>query len=243
MAIELSIIQQRGTIFIPKFIAYSIEQAKNYSDLLQGAKPLPVPLPTPLGVQGVQQPDALQNGGIWQLVRGILRVVFYPNRVDIVKDWISPRHVKEEDEFLSLCSTIFSTILSREQVTASRVAYAPIFARDKDSSFSDKMMWDVIFKNPSFCDSLPNEVSVTRNYRVNQMLKEREITLNFRSTFGSANHALPDGTVSTGSVLVSFDINSIPDSDYRFDQEMLRCFFDSALLFSDKMYNYFIEEK
>lgn len=240
MAIELSIVQQRGTIFIPHFISYNQENANKFSDVLQGAKIAPVPFPSPFG--GPMQVETLQEGGNWQLVRGSIRVIFYPNRIDIIKDWISPRHTKEEDEFLSLCSSVFSSILTRAKVTAARVAYAPLFARDKDSSFSDSMLWEAVFKDALFNNTQPNEVSVTRNYRIERSLGEKNVILNFRSTLGTANHTLPDGTIATGSVLVNFDINTVPEIDYQLDQGILRVFFNEVLGYSDEMYNNFIGE-
>lgn len=238
MAIELSIVQQRGTIFISKFLGYSPEIAAKYGDLLTGAKAIPVPVPSPFGIP--MQPEALQPGGTWQLVRGGVRVVFSPNRVDVFKDWISPRHVNEEKEFVSMCSDIFERILIRENVTASRVAYSPAFARDKDITFSDGIVWSCLLKKTSFAGLEPLEVSVIRNYRVTKVFKDKEYLFNFRTSFGSANHSLPDGTVATGSVLVNFDINSIPDKDYAFTPEVLKWFFESSLDYSDALYDNFL---
>lgn len=240
MAIELSLVQQRGTIFVPKFIGYSEDNAANYHGLLDGAKPIPVPVPSPFGVP--MQPEALQSGGNWQLVRGVTRIVFLPNRIDIIKDWISPRNEKEEKEFLELCSRVFGEILSHEGLTASRVAYAPAFARDKDSTFNDGLVWDCLLTKPNFDSLTPLEVSVVRNFRSKKIIAGKEYDINFRSSFASANHTLMDGTVATGSVLVNFDINSIPEKDYAFTLDTLKCFFDTALEYSNSMYNYFLGE-
>lgn len=241
MAIELSIVQQRGTIFIPSFINYSEENAAKYADLLPGAKPVPTPVPTPFGGPNMM-PEELQQGSSWQFVRGNTRIAFLPNRVDVFKDWISPRHQNEENDFLSLCKTVLGIVIDREKVKASRVAYSPALARDKDATFSEDMLWDVLLTKTTLGDVKPMEVSINRNYRVKRMLAGHEMMFNFRASFGSANHTLPDGTVATGSVLVNFDINSIPEENYQFDTSLLSAFFDSALGYSDELYNNFMGE-
>lgn len=241
MAIELSIVQQRGTIFIPVFLSYSEEKAAEYADLLPGAKPVPAPITSPFGGPNMI-PEGLQQGSSWQLVRGNTRIAFLPNRVDVFKDWISPRHVNEENDFLSLCKTILGAVLEREKVMATRVAYSPAFARDKDATFSEDMLWDVLLTQTTLGDVKPMEVSINRNYRVKRILAGHEVMFNFRTSFGSANHTLPDGTVATGSVLVNFDINSIQEGNYQFETNLLNAFFDSALGFSDELYNNFMGE-
>ena len=240
MAIELSIVQQRGTVFIPIFLGYSPENVSKYSGIFPGAKPAPVPVPSPFGAP--MQPENLQQGGIWQLVRGGTRIVFLPNRVDIFKDWISPRHNNEEKDFLSICSAFFGELLTMEGITASRVAYSPAFARDNDSSFSEDIVWAHLLAKPSFEGINPQEVTIARNFRVTKQLEGEEYVFNFRTSFGSANHTLPDGTISTGSVLVNFDINSDQRADYAFTPETLRSFFDASLSYSDSLFKFFLED-
>ena len=244
MVIEMNVIQQRATVFISSFIGYSPEAVDRYKDLITGAQPAPVPpvqqFPVPLPALPVVD---LQPGSTWQLVLGQMRVVFTPNRVDVIKDWIGPRNSNQIQAFLNECKVILQKIIERESrgCEVLRLAYAPVFAHDTVSGFAPSQVWACLLRNPEFCGGPAQEVSIVRNYRSPRELKGREFVLNFRSVIGDANRFTPDGMFLSAGVLANLDINTIAEGNYRFSLEEVLDFFTKSESYANELYDFLFE--
>ncbi len=237
MVLEMNIIQQRATIFISSFISYSPAAVDRYGDLIIGAQPVPVPqvqqFPVPMPATPISN---LQIGSIWQLVFGQMRVVFTPNRVDVVKDWIGPRQSIQTEEFSGICRGIIGKILERERCEVLRVAYAPVYAHDVGSDFAPNHVWSRLLTKPEFDRTPAQEVSIVRNYRVVRLLGGKGYVMNYRSVVGDANRFTPDGAFLSAGVMVNLDINTVADNNYRFSFQEVSDFFAKSESFANELF-------
>ena len=204
-----NVFQLRGTIFISKFIGYSTSNSAWLKQLFPNTIECPIPQTTiqfsPGSLQITQQPQ-LEENAPWQLVEGNTRIVFNPNRIDIIRDVVTVQD-SAEDNFCNFCSDAFLKIVESQSLVPTRLAYAPIYAKDRDDSFNSMMLWNNLLTHPSYGDIKPEEVSLTYNYRVEKSIGERSVPINFKTFISDAQKQLPTGIVS-GCVTISLDINT-----------------------------------
>ena len=235
-------IQLRGTIFMPAVIGYSQANVEKYRVVLEESVVAPVP-PTaiiPLAPINIQLPQEsfFQENGPWQLIKGALRVVFFPNKVDIIQESVNIKG-SSEPEFCKLCSKIFSNIIEIASVDANRLAYAPIYAKDQDGAFNAQEFWASMLNTTSFEGSQIEETNITSNYKVNKIINKKKVIINFRSVFSDAIRNIAPGVSIKGSVMMSFDINTavIPNHQDHFSQSDIFDFFSSVQDWSNEFYS------
>ena len=212
-------IQLRGTIFMPAVIGYSQANVEKYRVVLEESVVAPVP-PTaiiplvPINIQ-LPQESFFQENGPWQLIKGALRVVFFPNKVDIIQESVNIKG-SSESEFCKLCSKIFSNIIEIASVDANRLAYAPFYAKDPDGAFNAQEFWSSMLNT-----------------------NKKKVIINFRSVFSDAIRNIAPGVSIKGSVMMSFDINTavIPNHQDHFSQSDIFDFFSSVQDWSNEFYS------
>lgn len=236
-----NVIQLRGTLFLPVIIGYSSANSEKYKLLLDGALVQPVSFPVPNGLQYTQE-AALQENGPWQLVRGNTRIIFFQNKIDIIQDIILPKDTFET-EFCSFCAEIFSRILEIANTTSTRLAFAPIYAKDPDATFNSTVFWNAVLKHATFDGSNIEEVNITCNRKVEKSINDNLYTINFRSVLSDATRTLA-GLVFGGSVMISFDINTaiLPEKTFQFDSDDIKSFFANVVLWSNEFFNNTLSE-
>lgn len=216
--LSFNVIQLRGTIFLRKTIGYSLDNEEKYKGLLPDSVSAPINTPSiQIGASSFQiVPDAkLEEGASWQLIARNTRIVFSPMKIDIITDIVAQQGAVESD-FCTFCSKIFQSILEIESESASRIAFAPIYAKDRDEVFISQQLWDQQLRHTSFSGSNIEEVNITFNYRVQKSVGEHTCIINFKTIIGDAQKQLPSGEVITGCVTISLDINTAFDQNKQF---------------------------
>lgn len=241
-----NIIQLRGTIFLPTVIGYSQANVDKYRTVLEESVVAPLPATTiipliPLSIQ-LPQDSTLQENGPWQLIKGALRVVFSPNKVDIILDSVNTKG-STETEFCQTCSTIFNKILEKSSVASSRLAFAPTYAKDHDETFDAQRFWGVMLANSTYGGATIEDVNLTSNYRVNKIIHSENVVVNFRSVFSDAVRNIAPGVTIKGSVMINFDINTavIPNKPTSFTQPDVDDFFANVHKWSDDFFSALIK--
>lgn len=205
-----NVIKLRGTIFLTKTIGYSSANELKYKELLPNSVAASVAPPTiQLGPAGLQliQDSKLEEGGSWQLIAGDTHVVFSQVKVDIIRDVVAPLNSVESD-FCSFCSRLFKSILEKEGVPANRLAFAPLYAKDSDSLFQSKQLWQSQLRYATYEDADIEEASLTYNYRVKKVVGAKESIINFKTSISDAQKQLPSGLIIQGCVTINLDINT-----------------------------------
>lgn len=241
-----NIIQLRGTIFLPTVIGYSQANVDKYRTVLEESVVAPLPATTiipliPLGIQ-LPQDSTLQENGPWQLIKGALRVVFSPNKVDIILDSVNTKGSTEAD-FCQTCSTIFNKILEKSSVSSSRLAFAPTYAKDPDETFDAQCFWGTMLANSTYGGATIEDVNLTSNYRVSKKINSENVVINFRSVFSDAVRNIAPGVTIKGSVMINFDINTavIPNKTTSFTQPDVDDFFANVHKWSDDFFSALIK--
>lgn len=210
-----NVIKLRGTIFLPKTIGYSSANELKYRGLLPNSVAASITPPTiqisPAGLQVIQD-SKLEEGGSWQLLAGDTHVVFSQVKVDIIRDVVAPLNSVEID-FCAFCSRLFRIILKEEGLQANRLAFAPLYAKDRDDNFQSKLLWHDQLSHSTYENVDIEEVSLTYNYRVEKKIIGQKRTINFKTIISDAQKQLPSGVIIQGCVTISLDINTAVDQN------------------------------
>lgn len=205
-----NVIKLRGTIFLPTTIGYSSANEQKYKELLPNSVSASVTPPTiqigPAGLQLIQD-SKLEDGGSWQLIAGDTHVIFSQVKVDITRDVVAPLSSVESD-FCAFCSRLFKVIMEKEGVSANRLAFAPLYAKDSDALFRSKQLWQNQLRYATYEDADIEEASLTYNYRVKKVFGDKEHIINFKTSISDAQKQLPSGVVIQGCVTINLDINT-----------------------------------
>lgn len=227
-----NVIKLRGTIFLPKTIGYSSANELKYRELLPNSVAASITPPTiQIGPSGLQliQDSKLEEGGSWQLLAGDTHVVFSQVKVDIIRDVVAPLNSVELD-FCAFCSRLFKIILKEEGLQANRLAFAPLYAKDRDDVFQSKMLWHDQLSHSTYEDADIEEVSLTYNYRVEKVIGGQKRPINFKTIISDAQKQLPSGVIIQGCVTISLDINTavIQNSPVVFAEAEVEDFFSNV---------------
>lgn len=232
-----TILQMRGTIFTQP-IGYSIENCNKLKPIID--KYSLALCPVQLILNGVPK---LTENSPWQLLSGnnLFRIVFINDKIDIIQGFKQEEEY-DESSFIQECKFIFKTILSTMEYKVKRVAFAPNFAFDNNSSFSSDLFFSNILTKNSFKGSSAKNVDLTNTFRVKEKLGSNDIDINY------VIKIFQGGKIQNGVIkeclLANLDINSVPllplNTSFP-DNEIIDYFFDGALEMKKNILNMYFD--
>lgn len=231
-----SIVQLRGTIFTPVAIGFTEDLKNKFLPLLPDGQVQPViapflpQTPFPVGQQ-------MTLGGPWRIVKDGRSIVFNPQSVDVVEGRYND-YISSEEEFAEFCVKVLSAITECLNYNT-RLAYCPTFAMDQQDGFNCKDWWATMFASTTQAGVNMQEVNLTYVLKKGFDLNGKKLTLNM-------HHNIFDGfrynnnVKEKDSIIITLDINTVPQSDLRLDSADVKLFFEKALKEKEKlMTNYF----
>lgn len=214
-------IQSRASLFIPRFINYSEENKNKYLSLLDNPKieTLEGFLPT------VQKEEAP-----WSICSGYYRLVFLPNRVDVISTEISDNE-KLGEEFIEFVNKCFRTIIANENVNAERLAYAPSLAIDSNEGIDMNTFFNSFLQSPQFNNCNPHRTNVKFDYLITENIDNKTIPINYIIKFTTGEKKEEkDGKLETSKVIiVDIDINAKSSDNLKLDNLFIITFFKSRI--------------
>lgn len=232
-----SIVQLRGTIFTPIAIGFTEELKNKFLSLLPDGQVQPVIAPflpnTPFSM-GQQ----MTLGGPWKIVKEGRSIVFNPQSVDVVegryKDFIS-----SEEEFTEFCVKVLSSITDFLGYNT-RLAYCPTFAMDQLDSFDCKEWWATMFASTTQAGLSMQEINLTYILKKGFDLNGKKLTLNMLHNIFDGYRYNANNVKENDSIIITLDINTVPQSDVKLDSADVKLFYEKALMEKKKlMNNYF----
>jgi len=232
------IVQLRGTIFFPQFIGYTQENADKFKELLlPDAEVMGLP---PTGVPfNKTNPLALAYGMPWQLISNGIRILFLPNKIDILQEREGAMGEVDVD-FLKICTELFLRFKEASGFSVNRLAYAPLLSIKTDGNLQNSEFWQGIIKQISY-RGVP-----LQNIEFNYLLKNvvnihgKDIEMNFLHQISDGYH-YTRGAKDYDCVLLRLDINTVPDKPYSFEIEDIKLFYTEVLrLQKEQIENLFV---
>jgi hypothetical protein len=218
------IVKLRSTLFIPRFIGHTATNKEKYCCLLKDGKAEPVEaMLNPFGYGQV----SLEENSSWQISNGTYKIVFLPNRIDFLCAIISTDD-SIETLFIEETIRIFREIMNKEDVQASRFAYAPILALDNDENFNNSMFFNTFISKNSFMGESAIENNIRTLYRKPIDIGGNALTINYIINFSTGNKSVADEDKTYPALLVEIDINTKPKLNVSYDAVVLKAFFEQV---------------
>lgn len=236
-------LQLRGTIFSNQTIAYNSDNTKILMDLFPNYLPTLLNVELPNGLLPIpidQQP--------WKLASQdqSVNVIITGNKIDIIEN-IGIHYTNDKlTDFSDFCSKAFSKIINSFGLEPNRIAIAPKYALKLEDIGSLQDFASLIFKKNKFNDKLIESCSFNTVFRLSKNIGDKQdVTFNFVSTFEEGNLVeqnkdKPDRIVPC--ICFSFDINSYPSPDIKFNTTEITDFFTQAISWNEEFAAFYLSK-
>jgi hypothetical protein len=166
------------------------------------------------------------------------KVLFYPHKIDYIKDIHTPYNLDAINSFTKRCSTLFNTILDFSGFLSTRIAFAPKIALYLDPEETSRFRSNII-KHDKFENTLIDDCNTSIVFKVKKEINNKEIMLNFLYKYFTRID-LKNSEKSHGTIINSlyFDINTVSNLDYSFNSSDISSFFDHAAPYCDEFLNF-----
>lgn len=228
---KMHMVQLRSTIFLQQNIGYTPENAERFRKLLMPESVVfGIPQPN-MPIFGVN-PNDPQYGMPWRLFQkiedGEYTVAFQPGKIDIILSKEVLYGDNTEKMFCDKSIEWFSQILEVQKLTATRIAYAPLYAIIKDESNS---IWDNLLKKTIYDGVQSQDINLS-------FLLKRIINFDGKEIHMNLLHNIFDGNqIKNGEntqivrkvLLLQLDLNSVPENNLNLDKKGIAAFYNSIL--------------
>lgn len=218
-----SIVQLRGTVFMPVSIGYNEENKNKFMNLLPTGQLQPI--------QSVNEETIIRSGmrlgEPWQIIDKGRSIAFNYSRVDIIENRTN-EHIAKEAEFVNFCIDTFSKIL-KEVGCFTRIAYSPTFAMDENEDFSCRGWWKTVFINESHNDYNVRDISLTYLLTKNIQLGGKELVFNIHNRIFDGYKYNENQVKVNDSIIITLDMNTAEESNVILKDDVLVPFFNEAL--------------
>lgn len=233
---SFKIVQQRASIFMPQSIMYTPDNAVKFKAML-------LPNARELQVTNANVPPQIANslapqyGMPWQLFDDsdgcINRVVFFPNKIDIVREK-DGEFGNADVEFIGSCKEKFRAIKVEVNGPIFRMAYSPIvsFAVNEETPKSE--FWNEFLKRTTIKGIPFQNIEFTYLLKRILSINNRDIELNFHHQIADGYH-LTDNVKDADCILFTLDINTVADKSYQFEIGDLCDFLSKSILWSKEL--------
>lgn len=235
---SFKIVQKRATIFVPQNIMYTPDNAAKFKQML-------LPKARELQVTNANVPPQIANslvpqyGMPWQLVDDthgcINRVVFLPNKIDIVQekdgDWGSV-----DVDFIGFCMDKFRALKDEIPGHIFRMAYSPIimFAINEETTSSD--FWNEFLKRTTVKGVPFQNIGLTFLLKRIENINNKDVAINFLHQYSDGYH-VTNNKKDADCVLFTLDINTVAEQAYQFEIEDLSDFLSKSLQWTKELIN------
>lgn len=242
MTDNMVIVQLRSTIFLQQNIGYTPENAAQFQILLlPNSKVYGIPQPG-VPMLGIN-PTIPQYGLPWRIFEKCedgseYNIAFQPGKIDIILAKEADYNTNIEVKFCQQSIMWFNKILDAlEGHLVTRIAYAPLYAINKDGRYSGDAFWDSILKKTVFDGTQMQDVNL--QFLLKQLIKfgDREIHMNLLYNLfdGKQSKTVDNNLVIKDVLLMQLDLNSIPEIILNIDKKGVADFFNAILEIKDKL--------
>ena len=218
-----SIVQLRGTVFMPVSIGYNEENEHKFRDLLPGGQVQPI-------MQMSQETiirSGMRLGEPWQIVKNGRSISFNYMRVDI-EEIRTDNQIATELDFVKYCIETFSRLL-KDVGYFSRVAYSPTFAMDEDDIFKCKNWWKTVFVNTNGTGYAMQDINLSYFLTKDIQLGDKKLTINMHHKIFDG-YKYDDKQVKVNdSIIIILDLNTAEIENVKLRDCDIASFFKKAL--------------
>lgn len=233
---RMTILQLRSTIFMQRNIGYTPDVSNQFRSLLiPTAKVYGIPQPG-VPVLGVN-PTAPQYGMPWRLFSKTddgkeYNIAFQPGKIDIILalSMVMSYDDSLEKDFCKQSIEWFARILGIDESAAiSRIAYAPLYAIEKNSDKDGDDIWSKLLKKPVIGGMTTQDVNLSFLLKSIEKFGSADIQMNFL-------HNIFDGIIQSKTseeprraLLFQLDLNSVPEKPLNLKKDEMAAFFNGIV--------------
>lgn len=218
----------RGTIFCPP-IQYSKEFVASLGGIVDGYLPIII-----------RDNNALPIFPVWQLssIDEKELLAFNGEKIDLISVVESDINDEQVSAFCERCKAVFERIMELTGNPSTRIALAPTVVVTENGA-RPMELYNRLFNVHEFDGVELDSSNLSQVYRVEKMIGEKTVTINFVANFKAENELIPIGNGNQLRVryVCDFDLNTMPLPQYRFNIADVNIFFDSATAYFSQFYN------
>lgn len=222
----------RGTVFCAP-IKYSKEFVVGLSEFLNDYMPV------------LLHDSSLPFVSAWQLTSPDNKetLLFSAEKIDIIRIIGDSVDNDAIAEFVNHCKLVFGKIMEFTGYACTRVALAPTVFVTENGERPDAL-YDRLFGIHDFQHTTPAISNVSQVFRVKKNIGGKDVIINHVANFHAENEVI---NVNGRNQLVEtyqcdFDINTLPDPNYRFTVDEVKEFFDLSTTCFEDYYNLYFAE-
>lgn len=222
----------RGTVFCAP-VKFSKEIVVSLSELLNDYMPV------------LLHDSSLPFAPAWQMTSpdGNETLLFNGDKIDLVKTIGDTIDNNAISAFVDHCKSVFGKIMEITNYSSTRVALAPTIFVTENGVRPDAL-YDRLFGIREFQHAAPAISNVSQVFRVKKNIGGKDIMINHVANFHAENEVI---NVNGRNQLVEtyqcdFDINTLPDPNYRFTVDDVKKFFDLSTTCFEDYYNLYFAE-
>ena len=222
----------RGTIFCPP-IKYTKQFVETLAVTLEGYLPVLI-----------RDSNALPILPMWQLLSPDEKEVlaFNGEKIDLVKTVEAEIDEEQIEAFCERCKVVFGNILEATGFVSTRIALAPSVIVTENGE-RPAALYNKLFNVKEFGQTQLDTSNVSQVYRVEKSLGGNPRMINYVANFKAENELI---TTANGNQLrmrymCDFDVNTMPQPDYKFTIAEVNEFFGIASASFAEFYNAYFE--
>ena len=181
----------------------------------------------------------------WEMVsnKNRSKLHFSPQKIDIIKSAFKEGE-HSEDEFCKESCDLLLKIINRFHLSITRIAYAPVYIRDWDDSFTKESFNQLIYKKNDFQGYPLSNILFKQGYIVPIKLNSKKYDFNYvaeASEGQSIVHYVRNNSLTIRNMLnLSLDINSRQGAGYVFGENEIKEFFNNAADYGKQFLTYYL---
>lgn len=181
----------------------------------------------------------------WEMVSKINRskLHFSPQKIDVIKSTFNEGEHSEDEFCKESCDLLFQ-IIDRFHLSVSRIAYAPVYIRDWDDSFTKESFNQLIYNKNKFQGYTLSNILFKQGYIVPIKLNGKKYDFNYvaeASEGQSIIHDVRKNSLTIRNMLnLSLDINSRQGAGYVFGENEMKEFFNNAAEYGKQFLAYYL---
>ena len=230
-----SIVQLRGTVFMPISIGYNEENVKKFQDFLPGGQIQPL---MPMSQETIIR-SGMRLGEPWQIVKNGRSITFNYTRVDIVEIRTDDQ-IETENKFLQYCIDTFSKLL-KDVGYYIRIAYSPTFAMDEIDDFNCNNWWNTMIADSDRTGYVMRERSLTFLLNKNVQIGDKNVILNMYHKIFDGYKYDKNHLKRNDSIIITLDLNTAEVGDVKLKENDVSSFFQVAIDEKDFLIKKYLE--
>lgn len=230
-----SIVQLRGTVFMPISIGYNEENAKKIRDFLPGGQIQPL---MPVSQETIIRSE-MRLGEPWQIVKNGRSITFNYTRVDIVEIRTDDQ-IETENRFVQYCTDTFSKLL-KDVGYYTRIAYSPTFAMDEIGDFNCNRWWNTMIANSDRTGYVMQERNLTFLLDKNVQIGDKNVILNMHHKMFDGYKYDKNQIKINDSIIITLDLNTAEVEDVKLKENEIISFFQVAMEEKDFLIKKYLE--